>query len=261
MKKGVYQATKKDGTQYYRSSFTYLANHISLGSFLSEEDAHQCYLEANSLINTTSIKIDDHRASNYLTFRKWVTLINLRDNHIYFPSPIYVRSSFFSYFLDEHIELKFDMEDLFYYSNKQIMRRNGHLFVSDYGMQVNILNRYGIKNYGVKEIDYVFVNGDDTDFRYSNIKIKNIYHGVREILIDGNKKFQTRIHINGYYVIGIYDTNIEAAIAYNKAVDILNQNGNAKKYMTNFIDEITNKKYAEIYIKIPISEKIMTYQF
>lgn len=37
------------------------------------------------------------------------------------------------------------------------MRRGGHLFVADYGMQVNILNRYGIKNYAVKDKDYIFV--------------------------------------------------------------------------------------------------------
>ena len=34
------------------------------------------------------------------------------------------------------------------------MRRNEHYFVADYGMQVTILNRYGIRNYGVLGKDY-----------------------------------------------------------------------------------------------------------
>ena len=37
MKKGVYTATKKDGTLYYRSSITFQNKHISLGSFSSEK--------------------------------------------------------------------------------------------------------------------------------------------------------------------------------------------------------------------------------
>ena len=40
---GVYLATKKDGTVYYRSSITYRSKHISLGSFPTEEDAHCAY--------------------------------------------------------------------------------------------------------------------------------------------------------------------------------------------------------------------------
>ncbi len=39
MKKGVYAATKKDGTQYYRSSITFKSKHISLGSFPTETEA------------------------------------------------------------------------------------------------------------------------------------------------------------------------------------------------------------------------------
>ena len=38
---GVYIAKKKDGTIYYRSSFTYKSKHISLGSFATEKEAHK----------------------------------------------------------------------------------------------------------------------------------------------------------------------------------------------------------------------------
>lgn len=60
------------------------------------------------------------------------------------------------------------------------MRRGNHYFVSDYGMQLTLTSRYGIKNYAVPGRDYCFRNGDPTDFRRENLQIHNIYHGVRK---------------------------------------------------------------------------------
>lgn len=42
---GVYIAKKKDGTIYFRSSITYRNKHISLGSYETEQQAHEAYLE------------------------------------------------------------------------------------------------------------------------------------------------------------------------------------------------------------------------
>ena len=106
------------------------------------------------------------------------------------------------------------------------MRRGGHLFVADYGMQLNILNRYGIKNFAVPNKDYIFVNGDNTDYRYQNIKIINRYNGVTlETSTNSVQSYVAKIHVNGDYIIGRYKTDTEAAIAYNKAVDTLLSNG------------------------------------
>ena len=44
---GVYQAVKKDGTIYYRSSITYQGKHISLGSYSTEEEAHRASVDAS----------------------------------------------------------------------------------------------------------------------------------------------------------------------------------------------------------------------
>ena len=85
--------------------------------------------------------------------------------------PIYLKNKYFLYYLSPSLCLKFDIDDLFYYSSKKIMCRGGRLFVNDYGMQCSILNRYGIKNYAVCGKDYHFINGDATDFRYENIEI------------------------------------------------------------------------------------------
>jgi len=59
--------------------------------------------------------------------------------------------------------------------------------------------------------------------------------------------------------VGVYNTQIEAAIAYNKAADILKAAGVKKNYAVNYIDEITQKEYADIYKELTISETIRNY--
>ena len=38
---GVFQARKKNGDIYFRSSVTFRGKHISLGSFATQEEAHR----------------------------------------------------------------------------------------------------------------------------------------------------------------------------------------------------------------------------
>ena len=137
------------------------------------------------------------------------------------------------------------------------MKRGGHLFVSDYGMQVTIHSRYGIKNYAVLNRDYRFLNGDPTDFRYSNIEIINRYHGVSAYQTGVKTRYQAVIHINGNYIIGNYSTEEKAAIAYNKAVDILRANGIKKNYPVNYIEGLPASVYADIYSTVKIPENII----
>ena len=80
MKPGVFLAKKKDGTTYYRSSITYKSKHISLGSFETEDQAHQTYNEASMLLNSALALEDVAHAMLHLPFHKAVTLINFRDN-------------------------------------------------------------------------------------------------------------------------------------------------------------------------------------
>ncbi|MDD5935272.1 MAG: hypothetical protein PUC65_06915, partial [Clostridiales bacterium] len=155
--------------------------------------------------------------------------------------------------------LKFDTDDLFYYMKHRIMQRGGHLFVSDYGMQVNILSRYGIKNFGVAGRDYRFVNGDTTDFRYRNIQIINRYHGVIKEVSKGMDTFIAKIHINGDYIIGHYSSEIHAAIAYNKAADLLIKKGLTKNFPKNYIESIDEITYAKLYSSIRLSQKIRNF--
>lgn len=257
---GAFQAQKKDGTIYYRSSFTYRNKHISLGSYDTALEAHEAYLEAGNLVNSPQLSLTDYHKDNLLSFEKWIILCNFRDNNLYFSTPIYVRKHYFSYYLDEYTELKFSIDDLFYYASHKIMRRGDHYFVADYGMQVTILSRYGIKSYGVLGKDYNLINGDVHDFRIENIEILNTYHGVREVTHRGKRGYQSRIHLKGYYIVGYYDTDVQAAIAYNKAIDILKKNGCKKQFKQNYMEGLSPSVYADIYYKTEISKKIVEYR-
>ncbi len=257
---GVYAAKKKDGSIYYRSSITYRGKHVSLGSFADEAAAHQVYLEASGLLHSLNVKLEDYRKEGRLIpFSKWVSLVNFRDNGIYIKTPIYLRNRYFLYYLDEDTALTFDVDDLFYYSSHSVIRRNGRLFVSDFGMQVNLLSRYGVRNYAVAGKDYLFVNGNSTDFRYGNIRVVNKYHGVSMEMKDDKPHYVTKIHVNGYVVVGRYETEREAAIAYNKAAETLMHHGVKSNFPLNYVEEVDEQSYRQIFDSIPISHNIYKY--
>ena len=136
--KGVFRAVKKDGTVYYRASLTRHGKHISLGSYPVAEDAHKAYEEGLRLLSDFSTSLKFYEPASPLPFEKWVCLLNLRDNGIYLGNPIYMGQQLFYYYLSPHHVLKFDLEDLFYYSSHKIMRRGNHYFVADYGMQITL---------------------------------------------------------------------------------------------------------------------------
>ena len=147
---GAFEARKKDGTVYYRASLTYRRKHISLGSYGTEKEAAKAYTEGQSILHENNVTLE-----NFLSRRealdpeKAVLLLNLRDNHTYFKTPIYLRQGYFSYFVDGTRELKFSNDDLFYYSEHRILLHDGHYYVNDYGMQYGILERFGIRPWWV----------------------------------------------------------------------------------------------------------------
>lgn len=256
---GVYTAKRKNGTIYYRASLTYRAKHISLGSYDDMETAHAAYLLAGRVLSDPETGIYNYDEHSPLLFEKWVSLINFRDNGIYIANPIYIRPTFFYYYFSPSDFFIFDSDDLFYYSSHKISCRGGHYFVADYGMQVNIMSRYGIKNYAVPNKDYRFINGNSNDFRYENIEILNTFNGVSSFYRKGKQYYRAKIHIKGNYTIGVYDTETKAAIAYNKAIDILKKAGVQKAYTPNYMEGLSPSDYADIYSSVKISPKILNY--
>lgn len=256
---GVSKAKKKDGTIYYRSSITLQGKHVSLGSFDTEKRASKAYQEGCDIVREHKYELSDYNNSFALDFNKFVILMNYRNTHIYFKTPIYLTPDFFYYYLTPDKYLIFDREDLFFYANHKLQTRGGYFFICDYGSQYSILSRYGIKNYAKKGIDYIFVNQNEYDFRYENIKIINEYTGVTEIQQDGQTLYESVIHIRGNYLIGRFSSKITAAIAYNKAVDTLSTKGIHRKYVKNYINEYSPEQYHKEYATINMPKHILEY--
>ncbi len=257
---GVSKATKKNGEVYYRSGITYHNKHISLGSFPSEQEAYAAYLEASRIFIDPKITIDRlYKYTFLLSFDKVICLLNFRDYNMYLTNPIYMRSNYFEYYYSKNIVLKFDIDDLFFYSGHKIQKRGNHLFVSEYGMQTTILSRYGVKPFAVPGRDFLFVNGDTSDYRYSNIEIINPYFGVTKEEKNLQVVYKTQIHICGNYLIGRYSSQEKAAIAYNKAVDLAKDFGIKKEFNQNFIESLSGKEYANLYSQIKISKNYIKY--
>ena len=256
---GVQTATYKDGSTYYRASITHRGKHIALGSYDTPLMAHAAYLEARGIIENSAWDLTNWKKDYALSFQKCVILVNFRDQGVYIGTPIILKKDYFLYYLSNNDILTFDIDDLFYYSSHSIMRRGSHLFVADYGSQINIYTRYSIPPYGVAGRDYRFINGDPTDLRYQNIEIINRFRGVRLYNKKGFQRYKAVIHIKSTYVIGHYNSEYEAAIAYNKAADILMKKGIRKKYELNYIEDLSPKDYADIYTRVKISERILKY--
>jgi len=257
---GVFPAARKNGETYYRASLTYRRKHISLGSYSTAEEAHAAYLEGCRILQTPETTVDSYDSASPLAFEKWVSLLNFRDNGLYSGNPIYASQKMFYYYLSPSQVLKFDPDDLFYFATHKIMCRGNHYFVSDYGSQVSLSSRYGIKPYAKEGRDFRFINGDTTDFRRENLEILNVYHGVTLDQKNGQHLYAVHIHINGNYLVGRYPSETEAAIAYNKAADVLKKNGLAKNFPQNYIEELSPRKYAEIYTNLHISPRILEYR-
>lgn len=257
---GVYITQQKNGSTSYRSSITFRGKHISLGSYDSASSAHKAYCLSREILSDSRLSLDDYTSASPLSFDKWVCLINFRDNGLYFAPPIYIRPKFFYYYFSKGNFFLFDKEDLFYYSSHRISVRGGHYYVADYGMQVNIMNRYGIRNYAVEGRDYRFKNGNNRDYRYENIEIINRYYGVRKILKNGFEQYRVTIHIKGNLTVGTYATETEAAIAYNKAIDLLKKAGVDRNYVPNYLENISPAAYADIYSSLVIAPGIVNYR-
>ena len=257
---GVFKAQKKDGTEYYRASLSYKDKHISLGSFCTEEAAGAAYSFASSYLrgdaeyrpeeyegvigkyfsgNLIEAKNEGKKDENdpvfrsageILEFDKWIMLLNLKKSGMYCKNPIYLYGKYFVYYLDRNTELKFGADQLFFCMGHKLQKRGGRIFYSDYGMQCGLLSRYGIKNYAVEGRDYIFKNGDHLDFRYGNLVVVNRFNGVALKMIQGRKKYEVTIHLRSNLKVGVYSDEIEAAIAYNKAADCLEETIRGKIY-------------------------------
>lgn len=255
---GVFMDKKKNGEVIYRSSIYYKKKHISLGSFRREADARDAYLLAGDLLTRTPrMRLEDYDQTSPLSFSKWVCLINFRDTGRYWRTPVLVRGESFSYYIAPGYRLTFDLTDLPFFGTHAITRRGRHLCVTTDGRQVGILTRFGIHPYAVRERDYTFLDGNPRNLRRDNIQILNRWHGVRKEQRLGMPVYAARIHVNGDLLIGRYPTEEEAAIAYNKAADLLKEAGYLIDFPRNQLSELDDFDRERIYTLVKISERIL----
>ena len=212
----IYPQTKGNILNY-KVYFTYEKKKIYLGIYHSYPEAEAALASANKIMHLPFGTIDfTHPLIDY---KKYVCLCNLRDHKVYIKNPIYLQDNYFYYYLSQDIILTFDMKDLFFFSTYKICKRGNYLYIQDTISQQNLLSRFGIPNHSVVGRDYVFKNNNPYDFRRDNLQIISTYKGVVKKTKGTETFYVASIYTDKTLVLGHYDSEIKAAIAYNKAID------------------------------------------
>lgn len=244
-----------NGKTHYKIYFVYESNKIYLGTYPSMETAEKALVEAEALMKHPQGPPQFELAPT-LNYKKIVSLCNLRDYKKYMKNPIYLYATYFHYYLSKNCILVFDSKDLLYFSTYKIYKRGNYLYTQDSISQQNILARFGIPNHSVINKDYFFKNNNPYDFRSENLIVVNSYKGVTKKIKDNSTIYVAYIYIKTNLIIGHYESEIEAAIAYNKAIDLLRQQGLFRDYTYNVIPYITETEYRAIYDRLTLSPRL-----
>lgn len=249
----IYPSCKNSITRY-KVYFVYNSKKIYLGLFDTPLAANNALLEAQAIMDNP-VDIAQYTCT-YIDYKKFISLCNFRNHHVYIKNPICIYDSYFCYYLSKEIVFTFDIKDLLFFSTYKICKRGHYVYTQDSVTQQSILSRFGIHPHSVCGVDYKFRNGNLYDFRRENLEIVNAYKGVTHKIKNDESIYITKIFINQNVVIGHYLSQLEAAIAYNKAIDILFENGNGRDYIKNTIPYLTRSEYNQIYDKLDISPRI-----
>ncbi|PHV71238.1 hypothetical protein CS063_05980 [Sporanaerobium hydrogeniformans] len=246
----------QNGQTVYRLYFVHHAKKLYLGYYKTESDAQAALKEAQTIMQGNFSLLD--YTPYYIPFKKYISLCNFRDNKVYIKNPIYIYPRYFCYFLSPSLKLTFDMKELMYFSSYKIFKRGNYIYTQDAITQQSILSRFGIPPHSVMGVDYRFKNEDCYDFRAENLEIFNSYKGVSKEEAHGQIFYSARIFVKHNLIIGHYQTELEAAIAYNKAIDLLKSKGFTRDYIKNEIAYLTLPEYKEIYDRLSISPVLLT---
>ena len=240
----------------YKVYFTHNKKKLYLGIFPTEHMANTAVLEAERIMGSLKIipNIQYINSFTALNYKKIVSLCNFRDNLKFIKNPIYICDGYFRYYISNNLFLIFDIKDLFFLSAYKIYKRGKYIYFQDNISQQNILSRFGIQNHSVVWKDYMFKNGNEYDFRRHNLQIINSYKGVSIKSKGTTNIYVANIFIDKNIILGHYSSEIEAAIAYNKATDLLTTSGCKKIFTKNEIHFLTKSEYDEIYNNIIVSD-------
>lgn len=249
----IYPVQKKDKTDY-RVYYLFHSKKVYIGLYPSLTLAKQAYAFAEELLQSCW-GIEDLKEAK-ISFLKCVSLINLRDHNMYLTSPIYVHDNYFDYYLSTELKLIFDLQDLFFFSTNKIHKRGNYIYIENSVSQTSILNRFHIPPNSVYNVDYYLINGNRYDFRRKNICVINHYIGVSREIKYKEEVYVARIIQKVPLVIGHYNSELKAAIAYNKAAELIMSKDSSKYYKLNQIDYLTSTEYNAIYEALPISPRL-----
>lgn len=250
----IYPNVKGDHTTY-KVYFLYEKKKIYLGLYASHEDAQLALKQALEIMQAPFGNLDFMHS--IIDYKKIISLCNFRDHKVYIKNPIYLMNHYFYYYLSKDIILTFDMKDLLFFSTYKINKRGNYLYTQDSISQQSLLNRFGILNHSVPGKDYIFKNGNPYDFRRENLEIINSYKGVSKKVKDDKTFYVASIYTTQPLVLGHYDSEIEAAIAYNKAIDFLTTTySSCRDYIPNTIPFLTKAEYHAIYDRIKLSPRL-----
>lgn len=237
----------------YRVYYLHQSKKIYIGLYNDLEKATHAYDLASRLLNNPiPLEACDDQI---IDFKKCVSLINFRENGIYFNNPIYVYPTYFDYYFSVDCKYTFDLKDLFFLTHNKLCQRGNYLYVTLHSRQENLLRRFGILNHASEGKDYIFKNGNPSDFRRENLHLLNHYIGVSFGKKHGKPTYTSKILFNNYITIGHYDSELEAAIAYNKAVDLLASKCTDSKFIKNDIPYLTRSEYQSLYERIVLSKR------
>ncbi|MGL4798730.1 MAG: hypothetical protein ACRCWY_04925 [Cellulosilyticaceae bacterium] len=251
----AYIYPKQSGTLLkYRVYYMYQSKKIYIGLYETEKDAQDAYALVDTLMQG-NFSLDDYPHSPLLSYQKFISLANFKNNGKYFNTPIYIEPPHFKYFLDEQLYLLFDMRDLLFIANYRIHLKGNYLYLTIGIRQENLLKRFGIPNHATYGTDYICLNGNRYDLRRSNLSILNHYHGVQVEQRYNVTTYVTRIFLKTYLVVGHYETEMLAAIAYNKAVDLV-ASTSSSTYEKNEFPFLTRHEYTQLYEKLRVSKRL-----
>lgn len=250
-----YIYTKQSGdTVKYRVYYMYQSKKIYIGIYETSEKAQEVYAWVDTKMSS-GFSLEDYLGSP-IAFDKFITLLNFKNNGAYFSVPIYIFPDHFKYYLSEDFYMIFSLKDLFFISNYKIHKRGQYLYINIGTRQENLLKRFGISNHATYGVDYLMHNGNRYDLRRENIHILNHYKGVQYEDKYHTKTYVARIRTTQYLVIGHYDSELLAAIAYNKAVDYLEKSSSSCSYEKNEFPFLTRQEYQSLYDKVEVSKRL-----
>ncbi len=248
----IYKKQSQHGLKY-RVYYTYASKKIYIGLYETLMLAEQVLAYVTHLMHTP-FTVDAFDCT-LLSFPKFIELLNFKDHNIYFSAPIYLTQDAFKYYITPDTVLTFDMKDLFFFSNYRIHQRGNYFFINIGPQQENILHRFGILNYATYGIDYTTLNGDPLDLRRSNLQLLSHYRGVQYAPKHSKPCYVARVRHKQSIVVGHYEREVEAAVAYNKAMDYLVSVTPHLTYEPNEFPFLTRSEYQVLYDKVTISKR------